>query len=85
MLKRILLLPEKRFGLEKHIGKKGEFIALMIFVGIPLPGTGAYTGILLAWFFKMKRVYSYIAIITGVIIAGIFITLASIGLFTFFL
>lgn len=71
--------------MEKHIGKKGEFIALMIFVGIPLPGTGAYTGTLLAWFFKMKRIYSYIAIIAGVVIAGILITLASIGIFTFFL
>jgi uncharacterized membrane protein len=78
-------LEKKRGGLEKYIGKKGEFIALMIFVGIPLPGTGAYTGTLLAWFFKMKRIYSYIAIIAGVIIAGILITLASIGIFTFFL
>ena len=48
-------LENKRDLLEKHINTKWEFFALMLFVGIPLPVTGAYTGTLLAWFFEVPR------------------------------
>ena len=52
-------------------GGKGLFIALMLFVGIPLPGTGAWTGTLAASFLNMGFKKSVIAVICGVLIAGI--------------
>lgn len=59
----------------------GLFIALMLFVGIPLPGTGAWTGTLAASFLDMGFKKSIIAVIFGVIIAGIIMGLASMGVF----
>lgn len=58
------------------------YIGLTLFVSIPLPITGAYTGSLAAWVFGMRRKKAYLAIALGVLIAGIIITLASIGLFS---
>ena len=52
-------------------GGKGLFIALMLFVGIPIPGTGAWTGTLAASFLNMGFKRSVIAVICGVLIAGI--------------
>ena len=52
-------------------GGKGLFIALMLFVGIPIPGTGAWTGTLAASFLNMGFKKSVIAVICGVLIAGI--------------
>lgn len=60
---------------------RGLFIALMLFVGIPLPGTGAWTGTLAASFLDMKFKDSVIAVMLGVLIAGIIMLLASMGLF----
>lgn len=59
---------------------KGLFIALMLFVGIPLPGTGAWTGTLAASFLNMDFKSSIIAVMLGVLIAGIIVGLASAGL-----
>ena len=52
-------------------GGKGPFIALMLFVGIPIAGTGAWTGTLAASFLNMGFKKSVIAVICGVLIAGI--------------
>lgn len=60
---------------------RGLFVALMLFVAIPLPGTGAWTGILAASFLDMKFKESVIAAMLGVIIAGVIMLLASMGLF----
>lgn len=60
---------------------KGLYVALFLFVGIPLPGTGAWTGTLAASFLDMNFKKSVIAIICGVILAGIIMGLASIGVF----
>ena len=64
-----------RKRLEKSIGEKGEFIALMLFVGIPLPVTGAYTGTILAWFFGINRKKAYKALTLGVLLAGLIVSL----------
>lgn len=56
--------------LEAKAGK-GLFIALMLFVGIPLPGTGAWTGTLAASILDMGFKKSIIAVMCGVLIAGI--------------
>lgn len=65
--------------LQKKAGR-GLFVALMLFVGIPLPGTGAWTGTLAASFLNMDFKSSVIAVMLGVLIAGVIVGLASAGL-----
>jgi uncharacterized membrane protein len=60
--------------------KKFGFIALVLLVAIPLPFTGAYSGSLLAWLLDLERKKSIYAIGLGVIIAGIIIYLATLGI-----
>ena len=59
---------------------KGLFVALLLFVGVPLPGTGAWTGTLAASFLDMDFKSSIIAVMLGVMLAGIIMGLASAGL-----
>ena len=83
-----------RFCLEKgeHAGQRlvakagrgGLFLALMLFVGIPLPGTGAWTGALGASFLKMGIRSTALSVSLGVVIAGIIMTvLTHLGLHIF--
>ena len=60
---------------------RGLFVALLLFVGIPLPGTGAWTGTLAASFLDMDFKSSVIAVMLGVMLAGIIMGLASAGVF----
>lgn len=60
---------------------RGLFLALLLFVGIPLPGTGAWTGTLAASLLDMDFKSSVIAVMLGVILAGIIMGAASAGLF----
>ena len=57
--------------LSARAGRGGLFIALMLFVGIPLPGTGAWTGTLAASFLNMGIKSTTVAVCLGVILAGI--------------
>lgn len=66
--------------LEEKAGR-GLYWALFLFVGIPLPGTGAWTGTLAASLLDMDFKKSVIAVIAGVILAGVIMGLASIGIF----
>lgn len=50
---------------------KGLYVALFLFVGIPLPGTGAWTGTLAASILEMDFKKSIIAVVCGVVLAGI--------------
>lgn len=59
---------------------KGLFVALLLFVGIPLPGTGAWTGTLAASLLDMDFKSSVVAVLLGVVLAGIIMGLASAGL-----
>lgn len=61
---------------------KYEALALCIFVAIPLPATGAWTGCAAAFVFGMKFRYAFPAIALGVIIAGVVVTLAAMGVIT---
>ena len=54
---------------------RGLFVALMLFVGIPLPGTGAWTGTLAASILDMKFKESITAVICGVALAGIIVSI----------
>ena len=58
-------------------GRGGLFVALMLFVGIPLPGTGAWTGTLGASFLNMGIRSTAIAVSLGVIMAGIIMGIGS--------
>ncbi|MDD6295125.1 MAG: small multi-drug export protein [Treponema sp.] len=59
----------------------GLFFALMLFVGIPLPGTGAWTGTLAASLLDMNFKQTVLAVMAGVLMAGIIMGLASAGIF----
>ena len=58
-------------------GRGGLFIALMLFVGIPLPGTGAWTGTLGASFLNMGIKSTAASVSLGVIIAGVIMAVVS--------
>lgn len=68
--------------LVKAAGRGGLFVALMLFVGIPLPGTGAWTGTLAASFLDMGIKSTAAAVSLGVIMAGIIMGVASTGVFS---
>lgn len=63
--------------LEKKAGQ-GLYIALMLFVGIPLPGTGAWTGTLAASLLDLDFKKSVLAVMAGVVIAGVIMLLISV-------
>ena len=72
-------------GLEKRAEKKSEtvkkyaFWGLFILVAIPLPGTGAWTGALVAAMLDMRLKRAFPAILLGVIAAGIIVAFATYG------
>ena len=66
----------------KAAGRGGLFIALMLFVGVPIPGTGAWTGALGASFLNMGFKSTALAVSLGVIIAGIIMAVGSSGVFS---
>lgn len=63
--------------LTARAGRGGLFVALMLFVGIPIPGTGAWTGTLAASFLNMGIKSTSLAVSLGVIIAGIIMGVVS--------
>ena len=67
---------------------RGLFVALLLFVGIPLPGTGAWTGTLAASLLDMDFKSSVVAVMCGVLLAGVIMALISngvLGAFSFML
>lgn len=67
--------------LAEKAGRQGLFVALMLFVGIPLPGTGAWTGTLAASFLNMGFRSTTLAVLLGVAIAACIMLAGSTGLF----
>ena len=61
--------------------RRGLFLALVLFVGIPLPGTGAWTGTLAASILDMDFKSSVLAVMFGVLLAGIIMMCVSFGVF----
>ncbi len=72
---------DKKVDKKKTQIEKYGFLGLVLFVGIPLPGTGAWTGCLIAAMLNMDKKKSFIAAAIGVLMAGIIISLLSIGIF----
>lgn len=73
-------LSNKTLKKKEQIDKYGYF-GLFLFVGIPLPGTGAWTGSLLAILLNLDKKKSFITIAIGVLVAGIIMSLLSYGIF----
>lgn len=73
-------LSNKTLKKKEQIDKYGYF-GLFLFVGIPLPGTGAWTGSLLAILLNLDKKKSFVAIAIGVLAAGIIMSLLSYGIF----
>lgn len=67
-------MENKAMKKSSQIEKYG-YLGLMLFVAVPLPGTGAWTGALLATMFKLKPLKSLLFILLGVAIAGIIMTI----------
>ncbi|MBP3807083.1 MAG: small multi-drug export protein [Eubacterium sp.] len=67
--------------LTEKVGRS-SYIALFLFVGIPVPGTGAWVGTLAASILDLDFKKSVIAVVCGVILAGIIMGLGSAGVFT---
>lgn len=67
---------------QKHAKRLDQlgYLALFLFVAIPLPGTGAWTGSLVAYVFGLKSSRSLLIISAGIISAGVLVTLGSLGL-----
>lgn len=63
--------------LKAKAGRGGLFVALMLFVGIPIPGTGAWTGTLAASFLNMGIKSTTLSVCLGVVIAGIIMGLVA--------
>lgn len=80
----IFCLEKGERGGKKLTEKVGRssYIALFLFVGIPVPGTGAWVGTLAASILDLDFKKSVIAVVCGVILAGIIMGLGSAGVFT---
>jgi uncharacterized membrane protein len=68
------LIERSRRKLEKKVDRFG-YLGIVLFVAIPLPITGAYTGTLGAWILGMDAKKTFLAVLLGVVIAGIIVTL----------
>lgn len=82
---RFFLQKGERAGqkLRKAAGRGGLFVSLLLFVGIPIPGTGAWTGTLGASFLNMGIKNTALSVSLGVVLAGIIMAVLSTGVFSF--
>ena len=72
-------LEKKADSKRKQIDKYG-YLGLILFVGIPLPGTGAWTGSLVAIMLGLDKKKSFICILIGVLLASIIMSIVSYGI-----
>lgn len=72
-------LEAKAMSKSEQIEKYG-YLGLLLFVAIPLPGTGAWTGSLIAVLLGMKTKKSLLFVFLGVLIAGLVMSLLSFGI-----
>lgn len=78
------LFARTRRRTEARMRKYGIFLGLMLFVAIPLPVTGAWTGCAAAFLFGVKFRYSLPAVMAGVLIASIIVSILTYGTATVF-
>lgn len=70
------LIERAREKVHTHISRYG-YLGIVLFVAIPLPVTGAYTGTLGAWVLGMEKKKTFLAVAAGVLIAGVIVTVIS--------
>ncbi|MGF0039157.1 COG2426 family protein [Peptoniphilaceae bacterium SGI.131] len=76
-------ITEKTMEKRQQIDKYG-YLGLFIFVAIPLPGTGVWSGGLLSYLLDLNKTKSFVLIAIGNLVAGLIITLLSRGAFSIF-
>ncbi len=81
-----LLLAKSR-GFERYVSKLRrknlktyEYIGLFLFVALPIPGSGVYSGTLLAWLFNLDYTKGFVTVFLGNLVAGVIITSVILGL-----
>ena len=79
IMKKLVYKLEDRAAKKSSGVEKGEFIFLLLFVGIPLPGTGAWTGSLIASLLEFDIKKASLAILIGIILAAIIMDIVSYG------
>ena len=82
-LSKIALWLEQKADAKKGKIERYEYWGLLLFVALPLPGTGAWTGSLIAALLRLDFRKSFLFITFGVLIAGVIMTLASYGIVGF--
>lgn len=80
MFRKISRWLHKKADKNKKSIERYGYLGLLLFVGIPLPGTGAWTGCLVAALLNMDRKKSFLAILAGIIMASIIMMLLSYGI-----
>lgn len=68
------LVERARRKVRKQVDRYG-YIGIFLFVAVPLPFTGAYTGVLGAWILGLEKKKTFLAVSLGVLTAGIIVTL----------
>ncbi|MCR4442390.1 MAG: small multi-drug export protein [Peptococcaceae bacterium] len=76
LFQKILIRTRRKGSQVQNYG----IIGLLLFVAVPLPGTGAWTGAILAWLLGFDLYLSVISICAGVMLAGALVTLAGMGM-----
>ncbi len=80
LIGKFVIWCEKKAESKKDKIEKLKYIGLFLFVGIPLPGTGAWTGCLIAALLNLDKKKSLLAAILGVVMAGIIMLILSYGI-----
>lgn len=83
LLERFVSRLERKAATKEDLLKKYELLGLCILVAIPLPGTGAWTGSLVAAVFDIQLKHAFPAIALGVLIAGIIVSVVTYGVTIF--
>ena len=83
-LNRLVDRMEKKAHLKGNLVTKYKYLGLVLFVAIPLPGTGAWTGSLAAAFLDMPLRKALPSIFIGIIVAGIAISILTFGVSSLF-
>ena len=85
MLERLVQKMERKAQAKEHLIRRYELLGLCILVAIPLPGTGAWTGSLVAAVFDIRHKRAFPVIALGVLLAGVIVSIVSYGVSIFFL
>lgn len=84
VIDKILGRLQKRVSRVRLQMDRWGYLALMLFVAVPLPGTGAWTGALIAWTMGLDRTRSFLSLAIGIVVSGFLVLLLALGFFNKF-